>query len=76
MIANSGGSSVTVAGALAAATWLRNRGITPPTSSRWLVEIALDVVGDRAPSEFDEASATRFHISINTEESHSTFCSH
>ena len=73
VIASSGGSSPTNAGALAAVTWLRNRGMTP-TSSRWHVEIALDVIADRAPSEFDEATATRFHISIYTEEWGIYFC--
>lgn len=32
------------------------------------------MIGDRAPSEFDEAAATRFHISIYTEEWGIYFC--
>ena len=71
--ASAGGSS-TNAGALAAATWIRNRGTTPPGITRWHVEIALDVVAEPAPSEFDEATATRFHLDIYTEEWGFFFC--
>ncbi|HEX5064164.1 MAG TPA: hypothetical protein VFV99_32535 [Kofleriaceae bacterium] len=63
---SSGGASTTTAGALAAATWLRTRGMSSPT--RWHVEIALDVMNDRAPTDFDETRATRFHLNIYTEE--------
>lgn len=65
---SSGGASSTTAGALAAATWLRTRGVSPPSRTRWHVEIALDVVHDRAPTDYDDASATRFHLNIYTEE--------
>ena len=62
-----GGSSST-AGARAAAAWLRARGEAPPAITRWHAEIALDVIHERAPSEFDEATATRFHLDIYGEE--------
>ncbi|HEY5951974.1 MAG TPA: hypothetical protein VIV40_41040 [Kofleriaceae bacterium] len=75
-IAGNGGGSATTAGALASATWLRGRGATPPSTTRWHVEIALDVVNERAPSEFDEATATRFHLDIYTEEWGFFFCNH
>jgi hypothetical protein len=55
-------------GAIAATSWLNERGLTPPTQERWHVEIALDVVNARAPSEFDDTTATRFHIDIYAEE--------
>jgi hypothetical protein len=66
--------SATTAGALAAVTWLRSRGATPPAMTRWHVEIALDVLNQRAPSEYDEATATRFHVDIYTEEWGFFFC--
>src|SRR5687768_9236555 len=67
--------SGSTAGALAAAAWLRLRGVTPPPGiQRWHVEIALDVIHDRAPSEFDERTATRFHIDIYAEEWGVFFC--
>ena len=62
-----GGASSTTAGALAAATWLRSRGVSP-TVTRWHVEIALDVINDRAPTDYDDTRATRFHLNIYTEE--------
>jgi hypothetical protein len=62
------GASSRTAGALAAETWLRSRGITPPAMQRWHIEIALDVVHARAPSVFDEQTATRFHLDIYSEE--------
>lgn len=62
-------------GAQGAATWLAARGLTPPPSlERWHVEIALDVVDEPAPAEFDEATATRFHLDIYSEEWGVFFC--
>jgi hypothetical protein len=52
----------------AAMDWLRARGLPAATDERWHVEIALDVTNARAPSEFDDATATRFHIDIYAEE--------
>jgi hypothetical protein len=66
--------SSATAGALAAGTWLRSRGATPPATLRWHVEIALDVLDEPAPSEYDEATATRFHIDIYGEEWGFFFC--
>ena len=68
-----GGVSSRTAGALAAETWLRGHGVTPPPT-RWHVEIALDIVHERAPTEFDEHTATRFHLDIYTEEWGVYFC--
>jgi len=62
------GASSTTAGALAATTWLRTRGVSSPTVTRWHVEIALDVINDRAPTDYDDALATRFHLNIYAEE--------
>jgi hypothetical protein len=65
----SGGLKSSTFGALAADAWIRDRGASPTTTTtRWHVEIAIDVVQARAPSEWDEATATRFHIDIYAEE--------
>jgi hypothetical protein len=72
-VASGGGSSAT-AGALAAAAWVRDRGTSPPTTTRWNVEIALDVLDQRAPSEYDDATSTRFHLDIYAEEWGFFFC--
>jgi hypothetical protein len=65
----SGGHKSSTYGALAADAWIRHRGATSSTTPpRWHVEIALDVAQTRAPSEWDEATATRFHIDIYAEE--------
>ena len=74
IFASSGGASSTTAGAVAAGEWLRGVGATPPTMQRWHVEIALDVVNGRPPSEFDETTATRFHLDIYAEEWGVFFC--
>lgn len=42
--------------------------------ARWHVEIALDVADGPAPSEFDERTATRFHIDLYSEEWGIFFC--
>jgi hypothetical protein len=62
------------AGPLASAAWLRDRGQDQTTTTRWYVEIALDVVHARAPSEFDERTSTRFHLDIYAEEWGLYFC--
>lgn len=62
------------AGALAASAWLRDRTSSPPAIPRWHVEVALDVVNRRAPTEFDEVTATRFHVNIYAEEWGTFFC--
>jgi len=56
------------AGALAAQAWLTARNIPRPSLSRWHVEIALDVVDAPARADFDERTATRFHVDIYAEE--------
>ena len=73
-VASSAGDIVGTAGALAAAVWLRGRGVPPPTHTRWHVEIALDVISERAPTEYDEMTATRFHLDIYKEEWGLYFC--
>jgi hypothetical protein len=55
-------------GALAAASWLHQLGSTTPTTTRWHVEIRLDVMHARAPSEWEETTATRFHLDVYAEE--------
>jgi hypothetical protein len=55
-------------GSIAATAWLDDRGHEPPTHERWHVEIALDVIHRRAPSDFDDTTATRFHVDVYAEE--------
>jgi len=62
------------AGAMAAGSWVNDLGLTVPTGTRWHIEIQLDVIETRAPSEFDEATATRFHLDIYSEEWGFYFC--
>lgn len=64
----SSGQQNSTDGALAAAQWLRDFSATPPTTTRWYVEIVLDVLHTRAPSEWDETTATRFHLDVYAEE--------
>jgi len=45
-----------------------------PTGTRWHIEIQLDVTDARASSQFDELTATRFHIDIYSEEWGFYFC--
>ena len=61
-------------GATAAASWVRGRGLVTTGLSRWHVEIQLDVVDRPAPADYDEASATRFHVDIYNEEWGHFFC--
>lgn len=68
------GNGDRTAGALAASSWLRTRGITVPTGTRWHVEIALDIVDRPAPADYDEATASRFHIDLYAEEWGVFFC--
>ena len=67
-------SSWSNAGALAAAAWFRGRGLIPTGIIRWSVEIALDVIDAPAPEEYDETTATRFHLDIYSEEWGVYFC--
>jgi hypothetical protein len=61
-------------GAIASETWLRTLGFVPPVQQRWHVEITLDV-GDARPSrDFDEATATHFHLDIYSDEWGVFFC--
>ena len=62
------------AGALAAAAWLRQRGIVSSVASRWHVEIAMDTSDAPAQPEYDDRRATRFHIDVYSEEWGVFFC--
>jgi hypothetical protein len=73
-IASSGGSSSIPIGALDSAAWLSDRGVTPPAWQRWHVEIVLDVTDARPPTDYDETTATRFHLDIYKEEWGIYFC--
>lgn len=55
-------------------SWLGGTVGSPPTVTRWHVEIALDVVAGEAPSDWDERTATRFHLGIYSEEWSIYFC--
>lgn len=58
-----------------AAAWLRARGVdVPPAHERWYVEIAIGVARERPPTDFDEATATRLHVSVYSEEWGVYFC--
>lgn len=58
-----------------AAAWLRARGVaTPPSHERWYVEIAMGLARERPTTDFDEATATRLHLSIYSEEWGVYFC--
>lgn len=61
-------------GAVAAAKWVHERGIPVMGGQRWHIEIALDVAGVPATVDFDEKSATRFHLDIYSEEWGHYFC--
>jgi len=61
-------------GAIASAHWLAQRRLSSTSVLRWHVEIALDVVDGPAPVEFDERTATRFHIDLYSEEWGVFFC--
>lgn len=61
-------------GAQSAARWLSDRGIPITPGQRWHIEIALDVVDVPAPVDYDEKSATRFHLDIYSEEWGHYFC--
>lgn len=62
------------AGALATSSWLSARGLIVPPRTPWQVSIALDVVDERAPASFSEATATRFHVAIGSTEWGFYFC--
>src|SRR6185312_13500449 len=61
-------------GAFAALAWLRERDPAATSNDRWYVEIALDVIASSAAYEFDDATATRFHLDIYREEWGVWFC--
>lgn len=64
------------AGALATASWLSARGLLVPPRAPWEVSIALDIVDERAPEEFEDTADTRFHIAIASTEWGFFFCHH
>jgi hypothetical protein len=72
--ASGGGALASSVGARASAEWLADRHLVAPAGQRWHVEIALDVRDEPAPREFDEATATRFHLDIYLEEWGVFFC--
>jgi hypothetical protein len=61
-------------GALTASSWLSARAIGAGALLRWNAEIALDVIDGPAPEEFDERTASRFHVDIYSEEWGFYFC--
>lgn len=61
-------------GAGAAAQWVRDRGLPVTPGQRWHIEIALAVGEVPPPVDFDEKSATRFHLDIYSEEWGHYFC--
>ena len=62
-------------GAFAALAWLRERDPAATSNDRWYVEIALDVIAaSTAAYDFDETTATRFHLDIYREEWGVWFC--
>lgn len=71
--AGSGGRSSVTAGALASALWVRTLGVAP-VMERWQVEIGLETVHVRPPTEFDIGTATRFQIGIYSDEWGVLFC--
>jgi hypothetical protein len=70
----SSGNTSSTAGALAAESWLRTRSVSPPAGQRWHVEISLDVIAGRPPTDYDEKTATRFDLNIYAEEWGVFFC--
>jgi hypothetical protein len=62
------------AGALATGSWLSARGLAVRPRTPWQVSIALDVIEERAPASFSEATDTRFHIAIGLQEWGFYFC--
>jgi hypothetical protein len=61
-------------GAFAALAWLRERDPAATSNGRWYAEISLDVIASTAAYEFDETTATRFHLDIYREEWGVWFC--
>jgi len=61
-------------GAFEALAWLRERDPHATSNDRWYVESALDVLPSAAVYDFDETTATRFHLDIYREEWCVWFC--
>jgi hypothetical protein len=61
-------------GSIAALAWLRERDPAATSNDRWYAEIALDVTDAAADYDFDETTATRFHLDIYREEWGVWFC--
>ena len=68
------GSGVASDGAHAAAAWFAQRKLSSTGLLRWHVEIAMDIVDELAPADFDERVASRFHVDIYSEEWGFFFC--
>ncbi len=67
------GGPLTTPGSRAAFDWLEEHKLPTP-STRWHVAIGLDVRDEPAPASFDEASDSRFHVEIYSEEWGFFFC--
>jgi hypothetical protein len=61
-------------GAFGAIAWLRERDPAATSTDRWHVEIRVDVVDGSAAYDFDDTTATRFHLDIYREEWGVWFC--
>jgi hypothetical protein len=62
-------------GAQATTGWLQARNVsTPPSTLRWHVEIAMSTNDSSPPVDYDEATATRFHLDLYSEEWGLFFC--
>lgn len=68
-----GGGALTTPGSKAAFEWLATRRIPAP-STRWHVAIGLDTRDEPALASFDEATDSRFHVEIYSEEWGFFFC--
>jgi hypothetical protein len=66
--ATGGGGGIVSVGGQAAANWLAARKQSSTGLLRWHVEIAMGLDSAPVPVEFDEATATRFHLAIYSEE--------
>jgi hypothetical protein len=70
----SAAGSTAGAGAVAAAVWLADRGLSATLLKRWHVEISLSTADTPASLTFDDRADTRFHIDIYSEEWGFFFC--
>jgi hypothetical protein len=64
----------TTVGKLAAQTWSRSVGLSPPALTPWHIEVSLDVRDAPTSHLFDDRRDTRFRIEIYSEEWGVFFC--